>query len=430
MSQSGTPVFARSPVTDSAKPVILIVIDGLTPSMLEATDTPMLRFLLDQGTYRRSVSTFPSLTPVCLASIATGGHADVHGIPHLVWWNREDQRLVEYGSSFGALLASGLVRGLRDTIVNLNEHHLLRSAETVFESLEDAGLTTGAINITSYRGRNRHTSAVPGLPPVHGPKRFFFYSIYESDRTGAMVAFRNRAGGSIDAYAGQVGRWLVTRDAFDLLVFYLPDYDYASHAEGPDVAHVALARADDAIAALVEAAGGQDAFLERYAIVLCSDHGQSRIEQVARLEVDGALVTASNRAAMLYGSDPRKLAAALDQEPSVDVTLFLDGGELVARRAGDEDIGLLDQFLDGRVRAEAALRNPHAGEVLVSAAPGWEFADLAGRSHVGGGSHGSLALEDSEVPMLTVGLGEPPASITEIKALVLAHFGVGVAQAA
>ena len=433
-----------------AKPVILIVIDGLTPSMLEATDTPMLRFLLEAGTYRRSVSTFPSLTPVCLASIATGGHADVHGIPHLVWWNRADQRLVEYGSSFGALVASGLARGLRDTIVNLNEHHLLRSAETVFESLEDAGLTTAAINITTYRGRTRHTSAVPGLPPVHGPKRFFFYSIYESDRTGAMVAFRNRAGGSIDAYAGQVGRWLVTRDAFDLLVFYLPDYDYASHASGPDTAHLALARADAAIAALVDAAGGRDEFLERYAVVLCSDHGQSRIEQVARLEVDGALITASNRAAMLYGNvgghagkagmasnrhrkrriSPRRLAAALDHEPSVDVTLFLDGGELVARRAGEEDVALLDEFLDGRVRAEAALHNPNAGEVLVSAAPGWEFADLGGGSHIGGGSHGSLALEDSEVPMLTIGLGDPPASITEIKALVLAHFGVGVAQAA
>ena len=433
MSPNGTPACERSLVTDT-KPVILIVIDGLTPSMLEATDTPMLRFLLEAGTYRRSVSTFPSLTPVCLASIATGGHADVHGIPHLVWWNREDERLVEYGSSFGALVASGIARGLRDSIINLNEHHLLRSAETVFESLEDAGLTTAAINITTYRGRNRHTSAVPGLPPVYGPKRFFYYSIYESDRTGATVAFgaafRNRAGGSIDAYAGQVGRWLVTRDAFDLLVFYLPDYDYASHASGPDTAHLALARTDAAIAALVDAAGGRDEFLERYAVVLCSDHGQSRIDQVARLEVSGALVTASNRAAMLYGKDPRQLAAALDHEPSVDLTLFLDGGELVARRAGDEDVTLLDEFLDGRVRAEAALHNPNAGEVLVSAAPGWEFADLGGGSHIGGGSHGSLAAEDSEVPMLTIGLGEPPASITEIKALVLAHFGVGVARVA
>jgi len=412
------------------KRAILILIDGLTPSMLEATDAPTLRFLLDNGTYRRALSTFPSLTPVCLASIATGGHPDVHGIPHLVWWNRAEERLVEYGSSFGALVAAGLARGIRDTIVNLNERHLLRSAETVYEALEDAGLTTAAINITTYRGRTQHVSSVPGLPPVHGPKHFFFYSVYESDRTGAPVAWRNRAGGSIDAYAGQVGRWLVTRDAFDLLVFYLPDYDYASHALGPDAAHDALARADAAIAALLEAAGGRDEFLERYAVVLCSDHGQSRIERVARLRLDGGRVTASNRAAMVYGTDPRALAAAFDDEPSVDVAVFLEDGSLIARHRGEEDLALLDRFPDGRERAEAALRNPNAGEVIVAAAPGWEFADLAGRNHVGGGSHGSLAADDSEVPMLTIGFDEPPASITELKSLFLRHFGLGVARAA
>jgi hypothetical protein len=414
----------------SRKPVVLIVIDGLTPSMLEGTDAPTLRLLLDHGEYRRAVSTFPSLTPVCLASIATGGHPDVHGIPHLVWWNRGERRLVVYGSSFAALVASGLARGIRDTIVNLNERHLFPTAETIYEALEDRGLTTAAINITTYRGRTRHVSSVPGLPPVHGPKRFFFYSVYESDRTGAPVAWRNRARGSIDAYAGQVGRWLVTRDAFDLLVFYLPDYDFASHALGPDAAHEALGRADAAIASLVEAAGGPDEFLSRFAVVLCSDHGQSRIERSVRLDVPGGLVTSSNRAAMVYGDDPRALAAALDAEPSVGVTVFLENGDLVARRGGEEDLALLDELPDGRTRAAAALRNPNAGEVLVSAAPGWEFADLAGRSHVGGGSHGSLAAADSEVPMLTIGLGAPPASITELKALVLAHFGVGVAQAA
>jgi hypothetical protein len=413
-----------------AKKAILILIDGLTPSMLEATDAPTLRFLLESGDYRRAVSTFPSLTPVCLASIATGGHSDVHGIPHLVWWNRDEQRLVEYGSSFAALIAAGLGRGIRDTIVNLNERHLLRSAETVYEALEDAGLTTAAINITTYRGRTRHPSLVPGLPPVHGPKRFFFYSVYESDRTGAPVAWRNRAGGSIDAYAGQVGRWLVTRDAFDLLVFYLPDYDYASHALGPNAAHEALERADAAIAALVEAAGGRDEFLERYAVVLCSDHGQSRIERVVKLRSDGMLVTASNRAAMVYGDDPRALAASFDGDPSVDVAVFLEDGAVVARRDGDEDLALLELFPDGPARATAALHNPNAGEVILSAAPGWEFADLAGRSHLGGGSHGSLAAEDSEVPMLTIGFDAPPASITELKALFLRHFGVAVARAA
>ena len=66
----------------------------------------------------------------------------------------------------------------------------------------------------------------------------------------------------------------------------------------------------------------------------------------------------------------------------------------------------------------------------MSAAPGWEFVDLAGRHHTGGGSHGSLDASDSEVPMVTVGLGEPPDSIAGIKRLLLEHFAVAFARAA
>jgi predicted AlkP superfamily pyrophosphatase or phosphodiesterase len=413
-----------------AKPVVVVVIDGLTPSMFEAADTPALRFLAEHGEYRRAASTFPSLTPVCLSSIATGAHPDVHEIPHLVWWYREEQRIVEYGSSFGAVRAAGLARSLRDTIVDLNAKHLGRRAETLYEALEGAGLTTAAINITCYRGSHRHLPTIPGVPAVYGPKRFFFYSLYESERTGAPIAVRSRALGSIDAYAASVGRWLVTRDGFDALVYYLPDYDFASHAAGPDAAHEALSRSDAAVAALMDAAGGPDAFLERYAVVVCSDHGQSKVEQTRKLESASDLVTASNRAAMIYTDEPREAAERLDADPAAGAVLFLEDGKTVARRDGDEDVALLDAFPDGRARADAALRNPNAGEVLVSAAPGWEFEDLAGRHHLGGGSHGSLEAADSEVPMLTVGLGEPPASITGIKELVARHFGVSVARAA
>ncbi|HEX5449370.1 MAG TPA: alkaline phosphatase family protein [Gaiellaceae bacterium] len=408
----------------SSKPVVLVVIDGLTPSMLEATSTPALRFLLEHGEYRRATSTFPSLTPVCLASIATGAHPDVHEIPHLVWWYRKEQRIVEYGSSFGAVRAAGLARSLRDTIIDLNAKHLSKNAETIFESLEGVGLTTAAINITCYRGPHRHLASIPGVPPVYGPSRFFFYSLYESERTGAPMAVRNRSLGSIDAYAAAVGRWLVTRDGFDLLVFYLPDYDYASHAAGPDTAYDALARSDAAIAALMDAAGGPDEFLDRYAVAVFSDHGQSKSEHAAMLDAGDALVTASNRAAMVYTDDPRAAATRLETQPAAGLVLFYENGELVVRRGRDEDVSLLDGVPDGRARVEAALRNPNAGEVLVSAASGWEFPDLAGRHHVGGGSHGSLELADSEVPMLTVGLGVPPPSITGIKGVVKEHFGV------
>ncbi|HEX6491365.1 MAG TPA: alkaline phosphatase family protein [Gaiellaceae bacterium] len=433
------------------KKLVLIVIDGLTPAAFERAITgeraPALAFLAAHGRYRSGVSTFPSLTPVCLSSIATGAHPDVHRIPHLVWYHREERRIVEYGSSFGAIRAAGARRSARDAIFNMNEQHLSREAVTFFEALEDAGFVTAAINFTCYRGRNRHLPVVPGVVrPAYGPKRFFFFNLFESDATGAPLAVFGRSAGSIDAYAGAVGRWLVTRDGFDFLVYYLPDYDFASHVAGPEAADDALARSDAAIGALLEAAGGPDAFLDRYAVVLCADHGQTRVERAVRLEQHfadaGVIVTASNRAGMVYltdrsEDDPRGLAARLDGEEAVEAVLFLEQGEAVARCHGDElrfsrdgegwrtsgDLGLLPQP-DALERAWAALHDPNAGELIISAAPGFEFADLAGRSHLGGGSHGALAAADSEVPLLTVGLDGNPRRITELAPLALRHFGV------
>jgi predicted AlkP superfamily pyrophosphatase or phosphodiesterase len=433
------------------KKLILIVIDGLTPAAFEraAEDhrTPALRLLAANGDYARGVSTFPSLTPVCLSSIATGAHPDVHRIPHLVWYHRGEQRIVEYGSSFAAIRAAGTRRSILDAIFNMNEEHLGAEAVTVFEALEDAGLTTAAVNFTCYRGRAEHAPTVPGVGrSAFGPKRFFFFNLFESDVTGAPLAVFGRAVGSIDAYAGAVGRWLVTRDGFDFIVHYLPDYDFASHAAGPAAAQEALVRADAAIWALVDAAGGPDDFLERYAVALCSDHGQTLVERTVWLDrsfVDAdVIVTASNRAGMIYRTertreDARELATRLDGEPGVEATLFLEDEEAVARRDGEElrftlgdegwetsgDAALLPQP-DALERAWAALHNPNAGELIISAAEGVEFADLAGRSHVGGGSHGALAAADSEVPLLTVGLDGAPRSITDLAPLALEHFGV------
>src|SRR4051812_50140764 len=68
---------------------------------------PALSFLREAGSYVRGTTTFPSVTPVCLTSIATGAHPDTHHIPHLVWYHRRERRLVEDGSSFSAGGAGG-----------------------------------------------------------------------------------------------------------------------------------------------------------------------------------------------------------------------------------------------------------------------------------------------------------------------------------
>jgi Type I phosphodiesterase / nucleotide pyrophosphatase len=461
-----------------AKKLVLAVIDGLTPAVLEraldAGRLPALAALHEVGFYARGTTTFPSVTPVCVTTIATGAHPDTHGIPHLVWYHRSEERLIEYGSSFAALRAVGARQALRDTIVNMTQEHLSQRATTVFEAVEDAGLVPAAINFTCYRGRTPHRARVPGIAAkraseavVYGPRRFFFYNLYESDRTGAPLAIRSRLEGSIDAYAAAVGRWLVTRDGFDFLVFYLPDYDYASHVAGPEGADLALERADACIADLVEAAGGLDEFLERYSIVVCSDHGHTQVERAVRIEDayddlrifsgrrsglprDSAIaVAASNRYGMVYRLprarlDARGLAERLDEADGVDLALFREDGWAVARRRreelrfapgedgwlldGDEDVLDPARYPNGLERAWRALTCPTAGEVLLSAVEGCEFADLGGRAHVGGGSHGSLVAEDSVVPLLAAGFEaspfDPEPRTSDLAALALRQLGI------
>jgi len=459
------------------KKLVLAVIDGLTPATLERAlgegRLPALQFLKDAGTYARGTTTFPSVTPVCLTSIATGAHPDVHHIPHLVWYHRRERRVVEYGSSFSAVRAAGARRSIRDSVFAMSHEHVSPRADTVFEALDDAGFDPAAINFTCYRGRTRHPLKLPLRPgrnrwyeAVYGPRRFFFFNLFESDVTGAPLAIRSRPEGSVDAYAASIGRWLVTRDGFDFLVFYLPDFDYASHISGPDSAVPALERADAAVGELMAAAGGPDAFLERYAIVVCSDHGQTRVDRVAALqdtfddldvftgrrgtdpEGCDVVVTASNRSGMVYalgGQPPRELAERLDGAPGVDLALFREDGKAVARQAGGEvrfapddaggwalsgDAAILegDAYPNAFERVWCALGCPNAGEVVVSASEGWEFEDLGGSHHAGGGSHGSLLAGDSTIPMLAAGFDDPPlpsdASVTDLAPLALTHFGV------
>ena len=82
-------------------------------------------------------------------------------------------------------------------------------------------------------------------------------------------------------------------------------------------------------------------------------------------------------------------------------------------------------------RVWSALCAPHAGDVVVSAALGYECVDWGGSAHVGGGSHGSLHRGDSLGPLLFVGCGpERPGereqwTLRDVAPIVLDHFGIG-----
>jgi Type I phosphodiesterase / nucleotide pyrophosphatase len=108
----------------------------------------------------------------------------------------------------------------------------------------------------------------------------------------------------------------------------------------------------------------------------------------------------------------------------------LDGDPAVLAARTEDGHLRSDEYPDPLARVFSALGSPHAGDFIVSLAPGYEAVDWGGVSHAGGGSHGSLHRGDSLGPMLFVGCGPAAAderdqwSLRDVAPIVHEHFGL------
>ncbi len=482
------------------KKLILVVIDALKPAMLEraiATGrAPALALIREQGVYVDDcVAAFPSVTPVCAATITTGVGPDEHLIPSMNWYHREEGRYIEYGSSFSASRQFGVLRSLTDTVYRMNAEHLSDEVETVFETLDDAEVRTAGTTYLIYRGRHHHevsnetalariVTSTLFRRTIDGPRELFYADLYASRKTGC----RGQLGmpGIRDQHTGCVGAYLVEHDLFDFLLFSLPDNDAWSHKNGPHAQVTSIAAADRQLERLMHAAGGPESFLEEHAVIVTSDHSQAAVEERIRLDrafADFAVATRSaarsagaevalspaQRSAMVYVLDDddredviaRTVDAVCDLE-GVDLALHCIGDEAVVRSSRGElrfapggdleddrgerwsvegDLETLGariedgrfwcpEYPDALSRTWSALQCPTAGDVLLSAAPGYEFVDWGGADHVGGGSHGSLHRSDSLGALMWCGTGPDSRedreqwSLRDVAPMIREHFGV------
>ena len=393
---------------EGQKKLVLAVIDAMKPAMLdraiESGRAPTLGLLMERGHHVDDcVAAFPSVTPVCSASIATGTAPHRHLIPSMNWYHRGEARYVEYGTSFRASQAFGFKRSLTDTIYNMNAEHLSSETPTLFELLDDAGIRTAGTTYLIYRGRHRHDltnetaltriASTVFKEPVLGPREFFYADLFASRRTGC----RSQLGlpGIRDQHAGCVGAYMVEHDLFDFLLLSLPDNDTHSHRYGPDAQVTSLAAADQQIERLMHAAGGPDAFLEEHAVIVCSDHSQSEVldeidlfrafDGFGVLPASGArgtktsnaeiAVCPSSRAAQLYVLDREARTRVIRRV--VRTLLSLEGVDLVMH---------LTDHPDG----EAAVHS-RTGELRF--APRGDLEDLRGGSWSLEGDISVLALE-------------------------------------
>ena len=344
---------------------MLVVIDALKPSMLERAiangRAPALARIRRDGCYVDDcVAAFPSVTPVCAATITTGAGPDGHGIPSMNWYHREEGRYVEYGSSFSASRQFGVLRSLTDTVYRMNAEHLSTEVETVYESLDDADVRTAGTTYLIYRGRYEHevsnetalariVTSTLFRRTILGPRELFYADLYASRKTGC----RGQLGmpGIRDQHTGCVGAYLVENDLFDFMLFSLPDNDAWSHKNGPHAQVTSIAAADRQLERLMHAAGGPDAFLDEHAVIVTSDHSQAAVEERIRLdrafaEFDVATRSAARSAGAEVALSPAQRAAmiyALDLdrrdelvERSVEAVREVDGVDLVLWLAGPQ----------------------------------------------------------------------------------------------
>jgi hypothetical protein len=417
--------------TGAPPKLVLCVIDAMAPTMLERAvatgGAPTLATLMERGLYVPDcVAAFPSVTPVCAASIVTGVSQDCHEIPGMSWYHRAEQRYVEYGSSFRASQRVGLARQLTDTVYNMNGAHLSKQTPTVFEALDDAGVRTAGTTYLMYRGRHRHEpqrdTALTRIAstlmrhPVMGPRELFYADVFASRQTGC----RSNLGmpGVRDRHSGCVGAYLVEHDLFDFLLLSLPDNDWHSHRSGPEGQVRSIALADVQLARVMDAAGGVEEFLDEHAVIVMADHSQAPVtegialaDQLAELGVLAPGTRGDGRPGRAFhlhagsdaggGSRAEQSGIAVCPSQRAAMVYVLDEDQLdglrpeVARRAleveGVELVMWLERDVHGAA-AEGVIASPGHGEVRFC--PDGDIEDWRGRAW---SVEGDLEVLDAQV---------------------------------
>ena len=317
---------------------------------------------------------------------------------------------------------------------------------------------------------------------VSGPKEYFMGDLFYSRDLGlhgrkGSGGLRRQVGIN-DEYAAKVGAMLLSERAEPFTLVYFFEGDSLAHHEGVAAQRRYVGTLDGYVAEMFAAGGGLDRVLDDYAVLVVADHGHTPLLPERRyVHLDGiskgrtavgararlgpgvrVLAVPNGRAALIYlgdGVDREGIMEDLVGRRGVDLAAHEDAGWVVVRRlerelrfrpgdgpadqagrrwelAGDHRVLDLEasgdalrygDYPDALERLWGSVRSPRAGDVILSASPGYTFGEVNGNFHKES-DHGSLHADDSNV--FSIGLGLPaPRRITDIAPTLLAHFGAG-----
>jgi hypothetical protein len=315
---------------------------------------------------------------------------------------------------------------------------------------------------------------------VDGPKEYYMGDLFYSRDVG-LHGRRGSGGlrrqvGINDEYSAKVGAMLLKEGTEPFTLVYFFEGDSLAHHAGTAAQRRYVGTLDGYVREMFEAGGGVDRVLDDYAVLVVTDHGHTPLLPERRyVRLDGILnqrtavgararlgsrirmlAVPNGRAALLYlgeGGDREAVIEDLLGRRGVDLATHEHDGWVVVRRLGRElrfqpgdgptdpagrsweltgDPRALDlevsgdalkygDYPDALERLWGSVRSHRAGDVILSASPGYTFGEVNGNFHKKS-DHGSLHAYDSDV--FSIGLGLPaPRRITDIASTLLAHFG-------
>ena len=299
---------------------------------------------------------------------------------------------------------------------------------------------------------------------IYGPKGFLLGKFYQppGELRQSVTDIRYWPRFAVnDRFSARAAQWfLQQKPKPDLLTVYFPDTDKQAHKKDADCCNPCLTKVDKRLQELLNGFPSWQKALEECIFIVVGDHGQSTIQgRKSLVRIDKLLnfysqarigenpveekdiaICSNERLAYIYilryrPGMRRSIAECLIKEPNVDQVIWQDQtwyyvvtskGKLSFRKKGNlqdsygncwEITGepeILDMKIEGNVihyntypnaleRIFHCLDNPNAGELVVTAKPGYLLAGAGAPPWPGKGSHGSLYREDSLVPLIISG---------------------------
>lgn len=359
-------------MTMAAAPLVLISVDGLCASALDAAAWPLpaLQALAARGVRLDGlVPTFPSVTWPCHTTLVTGVSPAQHGILGNHVFDRRDRRVISH---------LGDRSGRRPRV------------ETLYEAAAAAGLTTASLCWPQTRGATCLGDHIPECYEQTLFERYASRPLWDELREAGLPVDRYAEWSSEYAHAPlqdwltlEAARLLVRRRAPDVLLVHFLVVDSFQHLHGVDSAESrwALRYVDGLIARLL-ADLDEAGRLDRTNVVVLGDHGFVPVERMAlpnaELYADGLLsldgggeivdhlvrVVGNGGSANVY-VEPGPARAAMIERMRERFT-FAPGVGMVLGEDAFPALGL-----------PSPAEDPTQGDLILVAADGWYFADHA-----------------------------------------------------